>query len=155
MTLAAQAPAGPQAAHERILPLTAEAEKRLLQAAVALASLVPLAAGAASLVAGAAMIAGVGSPVPIDLDSHFRYLSGLLFAIGLAYLWCIPAIERKTRIVRLLGFIVVAGGLFRLFSLIEDGAPGPGHVFGLVMELAVVPAITLWQGRLARRFADL
>ena len=126
------------------------AERRLLQAAAALAALVPLAAGTLGMVAGPDMLRGVAAG-PVDLDSHYRYLSGLLAGIGLGFVTCIPAIERRGARFRLLGLIVVLGGLARLGSLIGAGTPGAGHQFGLVMELGVVPLLMLWQGRVARR----
>jgi hypothetical protein len=123
-------------------------EKRLLQAAVALGCVVPLLAGGAGMLRGPAFLHGVQA-VPADLDSHFRYLSGLLFAIGIAFATCIPAIERKTGRFRLLAFLVFVGGLGRLAGLISSGVPGAGHVFGLAMELGVVPLLVLWQTRVA------
>jgi hypothetical protein len=131
-----------------------EAEKRLLQLATALACLVPLGMGAASVLRGAAILKGVAEPIPIDLDSHFRYLSGLLLGIGLAFLACVPRIERHRAVFLTLGGVIVVGGLARLLSLAEAGVPGDGHRFGLVMELLVVPLIVLWQGRVARRFGQ-
>ena len=131
--------------------MTPATERRLLQIAVALACLVPFAAGAAGVVASTRMIGHVGAPGVADLDSHFRYLSGLLFGIGLVFAACIPRIERKTSLFRGLSLIVVCGGLARLLSLATFGRPGAGHLFGLAMELGVVPALTLWQARVARR----
>ena len=128
-------------------------ERRLLQAATALACLVPLSMGATSILGSAAVLNGVAPPLPVDLDSHFRYLSGLLLGIGLAFLATIPSIERRGTIVRTLGFIVLVGGLARLLALVQSGPPGPGHQFGLVMELLVVPALVLWQRRVARLYA--
>lgn len=130
--------------------MTPAIERRLLQGAAALACLVPLAIGTLSLVEGPAVLRGVAA-VPADLDSHFRYLSGLLLGIGIGFASCIPAIERRGARFRLLGFVVVVGGLGRLVSLLAVGAPGAGHLFGLVMELGVVPLLMLWQARVARR----
>jgi hypothetical protein len=129
-------------------------ERRLLRAAILLACLVPLFAGGAGVVSGPAMLRGVDpGGAPVDLDSHFRYLSGLLLGFGLGFLYCVPAIERRTAIFRTLGLIVLIGGLARLWSAVAFGLPGPGHVFGLVMELGTVPALVLWQARVARLFA--
>jgi Domain of unknown function (DUF4345) len=138
-------------------------EKRFLQAAVALGCVVPLAAGLLGVVHGASMLAhvgevgggvaaGVGGEVAgnITLDSHVRYLSGLLFAIGLGFLSCIPDIERQGARATLLSAIVVTGGLARLYGVIIDGWPAPPMVFALAMELAVVPLLWLWQRRVAR-----
>lgn len=134
--------------------MKAQTEKRLLQICVGLACIVPFAAGGSGIVESAGGVRGVADPVPIDLDSHFRYLSGLLLGIGICFAACIPNVERKGFLVRALGLIVVVGGLARLLSLIDMGAPGPGHQFGLVMELGVVPLLVLWQARVARRFTS-
>jgi len=124
-------------------------ERRLLQIAVAIGCVVPLLAGGTGIVQGPAMLHGIGSAVPADLDSHFRYLSGLLLAIGLGFASCIPGIERKTGRFRLLALLVFIGGLGRLVSLLSGAAPGPGHLFGLAMELGAVPLLVLWQARVA------
>ena len=134
--------------------MTAEAERRLLQAATALACLVPLSMGALSVLESAAVLKGVTPPLPIDLDSHFRYLSGLLLGIGLVFLAAIPQIEKMGAVFRTLGAVILVGGLARLASLLESGVPSAGHQFGLVMELLVVPLIVLWQARVARRCAS-
>ncbi|HEX8643204.1 MAG TPA: DUF4345 domain-containing protein [Allosphingosinicella sp.] len=131
--------------------MTPALQRRLLQAAVAAACLVPLSVGTLSLIEGPAILRGVGEDAPTDLDSHFRYLSGLLLGIGLAFASCIPSIERCTGRFQTLGFVVLAGALGRLLSLADAGMPGKGHLFGLVMELLVVPALMLWQARLAAR----
>jgi hypothetical protein len=129
------------------------AERRLLQGAVALACLVPLLAGSVGVIHGTAMLHGVTENVPPDLDSHFRYLSGLLLGIGLGFVSCIPGIERKTGRFRLLALLVVVGGLGRALSLAMAGVPGPGHLFGLAMELGAVPLLVLWQARIAAKMA--
>jgi hypothetical protein len=124
-------------------------ERRLLQGVVALACLVPLDTGTRSIVRGVSFIKG--APMLPDLDSHFRYLSGIFLMLGIAFASCIPAIERQGPRFRLLGAMVVMGGLARLLSWVMVGAPGFGHRFGLVMELGVVPLLMLWQARVARR----
>ena len=127
-----------------------ETERLLLQCATALACLVPLSMGSVSVLRSAEVLKGVSPLLPTDLDSHFRYLSGILLGIGLVFLASIPRIETKETVFRTLGAIIVAGGLARTWSLLQVGMPGPGHQFGLVMELLVVPLIVLWQRRIAR-----
>lgn len=133
--------------------MSPSAERRLLQAIVILACLVPLLAGAAGALLGPEFLRrGAPELVGRDLDSHFRYLSGLLFGVGLAFLACVPRIERSAAVFRTLAFLVFVGGVGRLTALAEHGAPGPGHIFGLAMELGVTPLLALWQARVARRF---
>jgi hypothetical protein len=129
--------------------IVAVTERRFLQIVVALACLVPIGAGAAGILLGPAMIdAGT---VPAGADSHYRYLSGLLLGIGIAFATAIPDIERRTARVRLLTGIVVVGGLGRLLSLLLRGLPDKPMLAALVMELGVTPCLMLWQARVARR----
>ena len=124
-------------------------ERRLLQIVSALAALVPLSFGTIGVLRGAAWLAK--APVTPDLDSHFRYLSGIFLMLGIGFASCIPRIETQTARFRLLGAMVVTGGLARALSLAQLGAPSTGHVFGLAMELGVVPLLVVWQARVARR----
>ena len=125
-------------------------ERRLLQAAIVLACVVPLSAGLAGILEGAAMLRGVVPGPSADLDSHMRYLSGLLFGIGIGFLACVPRIEARSALFRALGLIVVVGGLSRAVSLAELGTPGLEHQLALVMELGAAPLLVLWQMRIAR-----
>ena len=122
-------------------------ERRALQVVVVLASLIPICAGAAGTLLGPAMVEVAGAP--IAADSHYRYLSGLLLAIGIAFATTIPRIETRTARFRLLTAIVVCGGLGRLLSLLLRGWPDKPMVAALVMELVVTPALAIWQGRIA------
>ena len=126
-------------------------ERRLLQFAIVVASLVPLSAGLAGILEGPAMLRGVGTAAPADLDSHMRYLSGLLLGIGIAFLSCVSRVETRGVLFRALGLVDVVGGLGRALSLIEAGPPGLEHRLALFMELGATPLLVLWQGRIARR----
>jgi hypothetical protein len=123
-------------------------EKRLLQIAVAIAGLVPVAAGAL----------GALRPELLDLAgpphalTHVAYLSGLLLGLGLGFWSLIPAIEARGHAFSLLTGLVVAGGLARAFTAARLGAWGLSVVFPLVMELGVTPALWAWQSRVSRAF---
>lgn len=123
-------------------------ERRLLQVVVGIACLVPILTGLDGVVRGAAMFKLAASPV--NLDSHFRYLSGIFLMMGFAFVSTIPAIEHQGRRFRLLGAMVIMGGFARALSWAAVGPPGLGHKFGLVMELVVVPLLVVWQARVER-----
>lgn len=127
-----------------------ERERRWLQYTVAVLGVVPVTAGLAGALAGTAM---VENGATISADSHFRYLSGLLFGIGLCFWSTIPNIEDQTRRFRLLTLLVLVGGLGRLFGLLLGTVPPLPMLGALVMELAVTPALCLWQARIANRYA--
>ena len=123
-------------------------ERCLLQATVALLALIPIGAGLSGVWLGPAMLATAGDHV--TADSHFRYLSGLLLAIGLCFWRLVPIIERAGPAARLLTFLVFVGGLGRMVSLICLGLPSPAMLGGLAMELVVAPLLCLCQMRIAR-----
>ena len=125
-------------------------DRRALQVAVAVGCLVPISAGLAGVVFGPGLLGGAGA---IDADSHFRYLSGLLAGIGLAYGASVPRIERHRGRFLLLTLIVVAGGLGRLVSVAALGVPSVLMSAALAMELLVTPALALWQLRVVRNAA--
>jgi hypothetical protein len=122
--------------------------RRALQIAIAIAGCVPVAAGLAGVLVGTSMVDLAAAPPP--LDSHYRYLSGLLLGIGLAFWAMIPRIERHGPAVRLLTFVVFLGGLGRLFGALLHGFPGGAMTWALAMELVVTPAICLWQASIGR-----
>jgi hypothetical protein len=128
------------------------AEKRLLQAVMAITLLLPATAAILGVTRGPGWLGHV-PVVPTDLDSHFRYVSGLFLAMLCLWASCIPGVERKTARIRLLGLMVVTGGLARLASLVLVGVPSAGHLVGLGIELVETPLILLWQARIAGRFA--
>ncbi len=93
------------------------------------------------------------SAVSMPMDSHYRYLSGLLLGIGLGFWITIPNIELESRRFRMLAAIVVLGGIGRLWSLLAVGVPDRPMLFGLIMELAVTPLLAFWQYRLSKRLS--
>ena len=127
-------------------------ERRLFQCALALACLVPLTAGASGVLQGPAMVQGVSAAAQADLESHFRYLSGLLLGIGLCFGASIPTIERRSELFVVLSAVIVVGGVARLAAMLAGTLPSTPHVLAVGMELLVVPLLMIWQRRIARRF---
>ena len=123
--------------------------RRILQTAVAIGSIVPIMAGLMGVVLGPHMV-GSDNTASISLDSHYRYLSGLLLGIGIGFLTTLPAIETKSTRFQLLAGIVFIGGISRLVSLITVGTPDTPMLFGLTMELVITPILAILQSRIAR-----
>jgi hypothetical protein len=115
---------------------------------MAVAVLVPIGGGGLGMATGLGLIHDQG-PIS-DLDSHYRYLSGLLLGIGLAFAISIPRVERHGARIRLLAAIVVLGGLARLFAVSTADRLSLFTLGALIMELAVTPALALWQYRIAQ-----
>ncbi len=128
-------------------PRRRRGSRRALQFAIAIAGCVPVIAGLSGVLSGTDML-DVGN-APAALDSHYRYLSGLLLGIGLAFWTMIPRIERHGPAVQLLTVIVVIGGFSRLFGALLHGFPEGPMRWALGMELVVTPVLCLWQARIA------
>ena len=126
-------------------------ERRLLQQAVGLGAVIPFAAGLYGVLFGPAL---TGNVMGVSGESHYRYLSGLLLAVGLCFWSTIPRIEEHTGRFRLLTLIVFIGGLGRLLGLGLTGVPSLVMLGGLAMELVVTPLLCLWQTRVANRYAE-
>ncbi len=126
-------------------------EKKLLQQAVAILAIIPVATGLYGVLFGQAL---TGDAVSISAESHFRYLSGLLLGIGLCFWSTLPSIELKTGRFRLLTLLVVIGGVSRLIGLALTGLPSLFMLGGLIVELIVAPVLCLWQTRIANRYAE-
>jgi hypothetical protein len=128
--------------------MTSATSLLLLRLAVFLGGCVPVGAGLSGAFAGSALLGGTMADV--SADSHLRYLSGLLLAIGLGFWSCIPALPNRGPRMRLLTALVVTGGLARLLGVAWRGWPDASMLFGLVMELAVTPLLCFWQFRIAQ-----
>jgi Domain of unknown function (DUF4345) len=127
--------------------LAKNAERRAWQIAVAVLALIPVGAGLEGIVRGPRFIDLV--PPSADLDSQFRYLSGILLAVGLGFWTTIRKPENRVERFGGLTLIVFLGGLARLIWVIAVGVPSMPMLGGLVMELVVTPLMFLWQLRLA------
>jgi hypothetical protein len=131
--------------------MTPTLERRLLQATVAIGCLSPFYFGLRGVIEGPAMLAGIdpGESAP-DLLSHYRYLSGLFFGLGLVLLSCVPRIELRAARFRWAAGAIVCGGLARALGIALGDAPSAPHFVALGAELGLTPLLVLWQARVAR-----
>jgi hypothetical protein len=132
--------------------MSPQAERRQLQMAVAIAACVPVLGGLWGAFHGSGMLAAM--PFAGWFDSHLRYLSGLLLAIGLLALSCVPRIEERGDRLGLLVLIVLVGGVIRLYATSRTGFWSPFIFLPLIMELVVTPALWIWQRRVARKLRE-
>jgi hypothetical protein len=117
---------------------------------VAVLALIPIGAGAVGVVMGLSFPGFELTTQNADAASHFRFLSGIFLAMGLAYWSVAIQIGNYLHRFQFLAILTIAGGCARLLSLMVDGAPSVGHQLGLAMELLVVPVLLVWSGRLLR-----
>jgi hypothetical protein len=126
-------------------------EKRLLQGTVFLLAIIPILAGGAGILLGPDIYLN-NLAYTRSFDSHFHYLSGLLFAVGMGYWVCVPHIELKHGAITILTLIVFIGGLSRMSIIPIDGFPGWGMSLALLLEVVITPLLWVWQTHLAHRY---
>jgi hypothetical protein len=123
-------------------------ERKLLQAAVAVAGFAGVLLGLTGVLFGTLHADLSGDVV---LDGYVRFGKGVLLAIGLIYWSCVPQVERRGERISLVTFILVFGTLSRLFSVVGHGVPTLGIVANLIAGLILVPLLWLWQRHVAAR----
>ncbi|UJR11724.1 hypothetical protein I4U23_015905 [Adineta vaga] len=80
----------------------------------------------------------------IEVDSHFRYISGYLLAMGIFLLRSVPNMHRDATELHRACIIVFIGGLGRLWGLFVTGLE-IGAVLATIVELFFFPIICYWQ----------
>lgn len=125
---------------------------KLFRVTVFILAMIPLSAGLAGVFRGTEFPGFLVESGNADGPSHFRFLSGIFLAMGLAYWSCAFNWGNATwggplPRFRLLCALTIAGGLARLLSVLLDGTPSNGHLVGLGMELIVVPLLLVWSFR--------
>lgn len=126
------------------------AERLALQIVVGILCLSPLGFGGLGMLMGGDAFGGIAATGP---DSHFRYLSGIFFGVGVMAASCVPRIERHRERFSWVVLFVVIGGLARLLGFVTHGVPEGGQYYAVFVELVLTPLIGLWQRRVAGRFA--
>jgi hypothetical protein len=100
-------------------------------------------------VLGPAAIPG-SVPVNATMDSEDRFYATLFAAYGVALLWCLKDIERKSAVVYFLAITFFIGGLARLVSMVAVGLPSPFFITMTTIELALPLLMVFLQWHLSR-----
>jgi hypothetical protein len=122
--------------------------RRALQVVLAVLSVIPL------VVAVAGITQGAGRLLPEDVvtaefDTHYRYVCGYYLSLTALVWYVIPRIEHHAVLVRIACIGVFAGGIGRVFSAVDVGAPGALAIGFTAFELAF-PLLAVWQAYIAR-----
>ncbi|MEM9904389.1 MAG: DUF4345 domain-containing protein [Cyanobacteria bacterium P01_D01_bin.44] len=122
--------------------------KRGLQIILGLLSLIPL------LVSILGVVIGLGRWLPPDtvdpqFDSHYRYITGYYLSLSLMAWWIIPNIEKHRTVFRIIGGSIFFGGIGRVLSWLQVGAPDQMSIVFIGIEL-LFPLLLWWQAKLPR-----
>ncbi len=121
--------------------------RRLTQALLAVTGVAVVGIGLAHVILGGAAVIG-GSPLNATAQGEHRFFAALLVCYGLAFLWCVPAIETKKRQINILAATFLFGGLARLASIAISGPPNAFYSAMLVIELALPVLLFFLSSRL-------
>lgn len=89
-------------------------------------------------------------PVNATMDSEDRFYATLFMAYGVALLWCIKDIERKSTVVYFLAITFFIGGLARLVSMAAVGLPSRFFIAMTVLELLIPCLMVFLQWRISK-----
>jgi len=84
------------------------------------------------------------------MDSEDRFYATLFVAYGVALLWCIKAVGRKSIVVYFLAATFFVGGLARLVSVAAVGLPNTFFIAMTVLELLIPLFMVFIQSRIAK-----
>lgn len=76
--------------------------------------------------------------VVVGLDSNFRYLGGVYLGVALLVIWGVLRIEERAQALVFVAGAIFLGGIGRLISIADVGAPGIYTWFVLVIELGAL-----------------
>ena len=124
--------------------------RRALQITLGTLACIPFASGLAGMLVGPRSLPGDRSRVEPSLDNEYRYAHAIWFAVAPVLWSTLPQIERQGPALRGITATVFLGGLARSLSWRRTGRPHPVFLGATALELGI-PALALWQHRVAKR----
>lgn len=110
-------------------------------------SLIPLFFAVTGLIGGAASNNG-GVAVSAGLDNQYRYLSGYYLSLFFGIWYVLGDIDTRGTVLRILVLAIFVGGVARLISYTQLGAPPMRAMVGMMLELGA-PVLVIWHRFLA------
>jgi hypothetical protein len=128
--------------------------RRILQVVTAILALIPIITGIVAMTGiDDPLYVSLGMPRSPVLDSNLRFFAGVWLGLGIALLWLIPTIERRTVLYRALWGAVFLGGVGRLLSIAFVGLPPISFLGFTALEIIGAPLFIYWQAQIARSHA--
>ncbi|MEM7275072.1 MAG: DUF4345 family protein, partial [Actinomycetota bacterium] len=111
--------------------------RRAWQGVFLVLNLIPLVSASLALAVGIDRFVDADG-VDVALDSTYRYFGGIYLGVALLGLWTIVQIERRASALVFVTAAIFLGGIGRLISIADHGAPSIVTWFVLIIELGAV-----------------
>jgi hypothetical protein len=112
-------------------------------------AVVPIVAGASTVILGADSVPSAGDPSP-SLESELRFYSVWWIGAGLFLAWLAPRVEERTTELRVFCALLFLAALSRVFAAIATDWPSRGQIVLMGIEFVLPVVFVVWQARVAR-----
>ena len=123
--------------------------RRGLQITMVVVAAIPLALGIMNLIGGATAFVP-SEHVNANLDNMLRFYAVWFTAVFFLTIWCVRNLDIAGPVMRIMFFVMAAGGLARVFSMTQVGLPDPPMLGATAVELGVLLFIP-WHAAVMRR----
>jgi hypothetical protein len=120
--------------------------RRLLQAVLGIGGISAVLVALIHIALGPSSIPG-SVPVNATMDSEDRFYATIFLAFGIALLWCVEEVERKSQVVYFLALTFFVAGLARIVSMVIVGMPHPFFLAMTALELCLPIGIGFLQSK--------
>ena len=114
-----------------------------------LLGVIPILAGASTVLLGADSVIGAGDASP-NLESELRFYSVWWIGAGLFLIWLAPRVEQRTLETRVFCGLLFLGGLSRVLAALATDWPSAGQIVLMAIELTLAIVLAAWQARVAQ-----
>ena len=115
-------------------------------------AVVPVLAGAGTIIFGSHAIQDGGSPTA-SVESELRFYGAWWVGAGVFLWWLAPEVAVRRRELRAFCALLLLGALGRVLAIVDAGWPDPFFVVLLAIEVAIAVALLALSGRASGRSA--
>jgi hypothetical protein len=122
---------------------------RTLSRTLYVLSVIPIAAGLATVVLGADSVPAPNDAPP-NVESELRFYSVWWIGAGLFLAWLAPRVEERTLELRVFCALLFLSGVSRLLAAGATDWPSAGQLILMGIELGLPVVLVTWQARAAK-----